>query len=161
MLTRVCICLWVVALVWYRSVINVAKLLRSNPPPPRGPTLSELASVSGRGGGGIPQKGWPCRTFFEIRFKIKWPQKECLFRDFDQNKVLSTSFSPQNVRTLPIMLRWLSLTVSWPLTECATIQGPRRQRLKGPQRQEEWLALRGQGLRGQLSRVIPKSQINY
>ena len=56
-LTRVCISLWVVALVWYRSVINVAKLLRSNPPPPRGPTLSELASVSGRGGGGIPQKG--------------------------------------------------------------------------------------------------------
>ena len=30
---------------------------------------------------------WPISTFFEIRFKIKWLEKECIFQTFDQNKV--------------------------------------------------------------------------
>ena len=30
---------------------------------------------------------WPISTFFEIRFKIKWLEKECIFQSFDQNKV--------------------------------------------------------------------------
>ena len=30
---------------------------------------------------------WPSSTFFEIRFKIKWLEKECIFQNFDQNKV--------------------------------------------------------------------------
>ena len=31
--------------------------------------------------------GWPISIFFEIRFKIKWLEKECIFQNFDQNKV--------------------------------------------------------------------------
>ena len=30
---------------------------------------------------------WVLPTFFEIRFKIKWLEKECIFQNFDQNKV--------------------------------------------------------------------------
>jgi hypothetical protein len=37
----------------------------------------------GLGGGG----DWPISIFFEIRFKIKWLEKECIFQNFDQNKV--------------------------------------------------------------------------
>ena len=31
--------------------------------------------------------GWHLPRFFEIRFKIKWLEKECIFQNFDQNKV--------------------------------------------------------------------------
>ena len=34
-----------------------------------------------------PKLSWPSSTFFEIRFKIKWLEKECIFQNFDQNKV--------------------------------------------------------------------------
>ena len=30
---------------------------------------------------------WPNSTFFEIRFKIKCREKECIFQNFDQNKI--------------------------------------------------------------------------
>ena len=37
---------------------------------------------------GVQLRGfWPKPTFFEIRFKIKWLEKECIFQNFDQNKV--------------------------------------------------------------------------
>ena len=58
-LTRVCayvlMCLWVVA-----ECIGVrlrTKLLRSNPHPPRGPTLSEVRALVGEGCEGYPPKG--------------------------------------------------------------------------------------------------------
>ena len=31
--------------------------------------------------------GWAIPIFFQIRFKIKWLEKECIFQNFDQNKV--------------------------------------------------------------------------
>ena len=41
-----------------------------------------------RGAPVVPRPAhWPISTFFEIRFKIKWLEKECIFQSFDQNKV--------------------------------------------------------------------------
>ena len=33
------------------------------------------------------RENWAIPIFFEIRFKIKWLEKECIFQNFDQNKV--------------------------------------------------------------------------
>ena len=44
-----------------------------------------------------------------------------------------------------LFLMQVGLIALWPWSVCATRQGPRRGRLKGPQRQEEWLLGRGAG----------------
>ena len=84
----------------------------------------------------------PSPPFFEISIKIKCVTRSCERNAHLFRMLVTVVNAPLKELFTGILERAVSLTASWPWNECATRQGRRRQRLKGPQRQEEWLALR-------------------
>ena len=45
---------------------------------------------------GMPNPAWPIATFFEIRFKIKWLEKECIFKVLIKIKYISIKTLDRN-----------------------------------------------------------------